>query len=294
MNSVSKARITLAVLCIAGFAGTTQGQIGATTPTSQTCADAIAQSSGSHRFRRVGETIEIPIAPVQKTEEAGAEGTSGATECYPIALELYWSNGRNQGGVYRVTFLDSRDQPVFGREISAFMVGNVEFPINGMGAGKTFGRSMFSIPTKITIQTKEPFGSPAGVSYSVVWVEPKQRKELEPERKTKVENTAKSQTGNDVVRVRRVERLIGSSRVPLVQMELKAAQAFPVREVPLRLRIGQREFLTELSGDYTGRLLTLSLTPEMFAELTDGAEISAFFDERESWSFGKLQKSLLK
>jgi hypothetical protein len=257
----------------------------------QSCSEAIAQSSGSHKFRRVGETIEIPIAPVHAEATTEAEDNSTATECYPIALELSWINGRNQGGIFRILFLDTNNQPIFGREISAFMVGNVEFPISGGGAGKAFGRTMFSLPAKITIQTKEPFGAPANVRYSVVWVE--------NARKTKTQEPAKDSTqvrntGNEVTRIRNVSRLIGSSRFPLVQIELKAAQPFPVGEKPLQLRIGNREFLNELSGDHTGRVLTLSLTPVMFAELDDGAEIVAFFDERETWSFGKLQKNTLK
>jgi hypothetical protein len=264
----------------------------------QTCSEAIAQSSGSHRFRRVGETIEIPIAPVEGSSETQAEQDSPATECYPIALELSWINGRNQGAVFRVLFLDTRNQPIFGREISAFMVGNVEFPIGGGGAGKGFGRTMVSLPAKITIQTKEPFGSPANVNYSVVWVE--NRRKGQPQISVNapgagdVVSTPVKNPGNEVTRIRNVSRLIGSSRLPLVQIELKAAQPFPVRDTPLQMRIGKRVFLNELSGDYTGRLLTLSLTPAMFAELEDGAEIVTFFDERESWSFGKLQKSSLK
>lgn len=277
-------RFTAVFCLLLGLAGHSQAQ---------SCSEAIAQSSGSHKFRRVGETIEIPIAPVQgATTEA--EQNSPATECYPIALELSWINGRNQGGIFRILFLDANNQPIFGREISAFMVGNVEFPISGGGAGKAFGRTMFSLPAKITIQTKEPFGSPANVRYSVVWVENARKTKTQEPAKDSGAATQVRNTGNEVTRIRNVSRLIGSSRLPLIQIELKAAQPFPVREKPLQLRIGNREFLNELSGDHTGRLLTLSLTPVMFAELEDGAEIVAFFDDRESWSFGKLQKNTLK
>ena len=94
-------------------------------------------------------------------------------------------------------------------------------------------------------------------------------------------------------------RLIGASRLPVVQIELKTSRPFPVRDVPLQLQIGKKIFLDELSGDYTGRKLTLSLTPEMFAELKDGDEIVAFFSkvdgngfaEGDAWYFGKLIKS---
>ena len=69
--------------------------------------------------------------------------------------------------------------------------------------------------------------------------------------------------------------------------------------MPLQLQIGKKVFVDELSGDYTGRKLTLSLTPEMFAELKDGDEIVAFFTQPEQnrvvegdvWHFGKLNKS---
>jgi hypothetical protein len=57
-----------------------------------------------------------------------------------------------------------------------------------------------------------------------------------------------------------------------------------------------------LSGDYTGRTLTLTLTPEMFAELKDGAAIMAFYDKPDGsgstgnnvWYFGRLNKSLFE
>ena len=304
MKSVLRARFTaVAFFAIAIFTSSAEGRPqgpSEATP-GQKCAEAIAQSSGSHIFRRVGETIEIPITPIERDEASTTTDTyTPSTECYPISIELRWANGRMQGGIFRVTYLDRGDQPLFARDLSAFMVGGAELPVKEMGAGKSFGRSMFSMPAKITIQTREPFKAPASVSYSVVWVEPKQKHRTETDvegkqsaRATRTENVKATQTSNEVVRVRSVDRLIGSSRVPLVQLELRAAQPFPVREQPLQLRIGERVFLTELSGDYTGRLLTLSLTPEMFAELEDGTEIVAFFDRREAWSFGKLQKSLL-
>jgi len=104
---------------------------------------------------------------------------------------------------------------------------------------------------------------------------------------------------NEIVSIRDAVRLIGTSRLPVIQIELKTSRPFPVREVPLQLQIGMKIFLDELSGDYTGRKLTLSLTPEMFAELKDGDEIVAFFTqpdpnrvvERDVWYFGKLNKS---
>ncbi|MEP6706783.1 MAG: hypothetical protein ABJC05_04660 [Pyrinomonadaceae bacterium] len=97
-------------------------------------------------------------------------------------------------------------------------------------------------------------------------------------------------------------RLIGASRLPLVQIELKTSRPFPVRDVPLQLQVGKRIFVDELSGDYTGRKLTLSLTPEMFAELKDGDEILVSLSkpdrsgsaDQDVWYFGKLEKSRKK
>jgi hypothetical protein len=103
---------------------------------------------------------------------------------------------------------------------------------------------------------------------------------------------------DEIVSIHNAVRLIGASRLPVVQIELKTSRPFPVRDVPLQLQIGRKLFVDELSGDYTGRKLTLSLTPEMFAELKDGDEVVAFFRnpdgngvaEREVWHFGKLNK----
>jgi hypothetical protein len=82
----------------------------------------------------------------------------------------------------------------------------------------------------------------------------------------------------------------------LIQIELKTDRPFPAREVPLRLQIGKKVFSDELSGDYTGRRLTLSLTPQLFAELNEGDEIVAFFERPERgesfWNFGKLRKAM--
>ena len=111
-----------------------------------------------------------------------------------------------------------------------------------------------------------------------------------------------SRQGNEIVRIHNAVRLIGASRLPLVQIELKASRPFPVRDVPLQMQIGKRVFTDELSGDYTGRKLTLSLTPEMFAELKDGDEILAFFGKSDGkrtpnqdvWYFGKLNKADIK
>jgi hypothetical protein len=110
-----------------------------------------------------------------------------------------------------------------------------------------------------------------------------------------------TEEGNSIVSIKRAVRSIGSSRFPLIQVELRTSRPFPARQSPLQLQVGKRFFLNELTGDYSGRKLTLTLTPEMFAEFKDGAEIVAFFDRpdrsgfaaQDIWFFGRLNKSML-
>ena len=80
----------------------------------QECPDPAPQTSGSHLFRHVGETFEIPIA---------------LGDCQAIALTLRWSNGRNNGGLLNLTFLDGDDRPLYAKQVSAFMTGVFEFPL---------------------------------------------------------------------------------------------------------------------------------------------------------------------
>ena len=112
----------------------------------------------------------------------------------------------------------------------------------------------------------------------------------------------KTENGNTVVSISRGVRVIGETRQPLVQIELKASRPFPARDSALQLQIGKRFFRRELAGDLSGRTLTLTLTPEMFAELKQGAEIIAFFDKpdrtgfsgKNIWHFGRLDKGRLR
>jgi hypothetical protein len=105
---------------------------------------------------------------------------------------------------------------------------------------------------------------------------------------------------NEVVAIRSAVRVIGATRMPLVQIELRTSRPFPPRDSALQLQIGKRFFLNELTGDYGGRTLTLTLTQEMFAELHEGAAIVAFFDKpdrsgfagRDVWHFGRLDKNM--
>jgi hypothetical protein len=102
-----------------------------------------------------------------------------------------------------------------------------------------------------------------------------------------------------VVRIKSAVRLVGVTKIPLVQVELKTSRPFPASETALKLQIGKRFFMNELTGDHTGRMLTLTLSEQMFAELNQGDEIVAFFDKPDRsgfaapdiWHFGRLDKN---
>ena len=111
-----------------------------------------------------------------------------------------------------------------------------------------------------------------------------------------------TEEGNVVVGIKNVARVIGGRRQPLVQMQLRTERPFPAREKALQLQVGKSLFLDELSGDHTGRNLTLTVTPEMFAALKDGASILAFYGKPDGssssgmnvWYFGTLNKSVIE
>ena len=392
---------------------------------SQTCPDPAPQTSGSHSFRRKGEIIDIPI-------QAG--------DCQPVALELRWANGRNNGSNFRVTFFDTNNQPIYVKEVSGFQAGNFEFPFNGLEPRRWLGsRGMLSIPSSVTIEAVRPFALPATLSYTVtrvtgptrrahppmdhhtattlplaagrllskgasslrghegtmsyrleevrlnqpktldirgntetldsvfrliltggdhlatahlIWLDDtalpvfrrreaeddsneigaiiydrfilKREMEIsvsdvdgtrlytlsepltlpadfrEPKRITKQEQGAGN--GNAVTRIHTAVRTIGASKQKLVQIELRTNRPIPAKNSALQLQIGKRFFVNELSGDHTGRSLTLTLTAEMFASLKQGAEIVAFFDkpdlsgfsDQNIWRFGRLNKETLE
>jgi hypothetical protein len=267
------------------FLGTAYGQ---EKTEAHLCADLPGQTSGTHRFRHFGETIEIPI----RSDDVPAT----VADCEPVALEVRWANGRNNGSNFKVTFLDANKRPIYSKYFSGFMAGIVQYPLSSFDK-PMYGSSpaMISVPASVTFQAGEPFAAPVSLSFTVTRVtRPSKKKE---ERKNGgAQEDAKQ--GNEIVSIHNAVRLIGASRLPLVQMELKTSRPFPARDVPLQLQIGNKIFIDELSGDYTGRKLTLSLTPEMFAELRDGDEIVAFFSkpdgnasaDQDVWNFGKLNK----
>lgn len=445
----SASSVAFALLCLSSSYGQeTQGQeIQAPERAhAQVCPDPVPQTSGSHGFRRVGETIDIPIS---------------IADCQPVAFVLRWSNGRSNGSMLVVTFLDSLNQPIHTRSLSGFLTGSFEFPFASLDTQPWFARgSMVAVPATIVIQALAPFYPPANISYTVTrkaarvpsiaraatqpraqpatlsksepafhaaplldeqvamklrtmegrllsqglgsWAsgngesiryklkeialtEPREievhgrrvrvefayrltltvgevrssrrvgtatvpalskfgliwlddaalpafsldseeistliydRSLLKDGAKISVSNFEggdmyslveglKNQShvqsgneregGNQVVGIRSAVRVIGATRIPLVQIEMRTNRPFPPRESALQLQIGKRFFLNELTGDPTGRMLTLTLTQEMFAELRQGAEIVAFFDKpdrsgfagRDVWHFGKLDK----
>ena len=436
----------------------------------QVCPDPPPQTSGSHVFRKLGETFDIPI---------------GIADCQPVALVLHWSNGRNNGSLLNVTFLDGNNQPISSSTVSVFQQGMIEMPFASFDGQPWFAAAAaVATPTTVVIQAVQPFASPAGISFTVtrraarvrsrpraeakavtqlaalpkaqpvsarppvlddqvamklrtmegrllsqgqgswssipgelVRYKLKELKLPEPREmeihgrrqtvefayrltlagsesrsgerngiaqvpalskfgliwiddaalptfsldsqevstliydrsvlrdgvqisvsnsdgsemyslsdplkyqsnvqgpassvKTSYESSAQAaktnvqplrdgEDGNEVVGIKSAVRVIGATRMSLVQIELRTNRPFPPRDSALQLQIGKRFFLNELTGDFAGRTLTLTVTREMFAELKEGAAIVAFFDKpdrsgfagRHVWHFGRLDKNM--
>lgn len=253
------------------------------------CPDIPGETLGTHRFRRQGETIQISIR--------GDGISTSRGDCEPIALDLQWSNGRNNGSNFAITLRDGNNRPILSKSISGFMTGMAQLPLSSFNAQPVSGSPMglISVPSTVTIQAVSPFAAPASISYRIVRVPraPKGRNQEESEKSGPNESET---SGNEIVSIHHTVRLVGASRVPLVQIQLRTNRPFPVSDVPLQLKIGNKIFVDELSGDYTGRKLTLSLTLEMYAELKDGEEVIAFFGgpngdagKRDVWRFGPLK-----
>jgi len=392
--------ILVATVLLLGWMATAHGQVAP-------CPDPVPQTAGTHRFRGAGDSFNIPI---------------NIGDCLPLALDLRWSNGANNGSNFIVTFFDTNSQPIYSKLIWGFMTGNQQFPftmLEWLGSA-----SIMAVPATVTIQAVQPFAFPSSISYRVTRASRHPKRKLEGidtklsmdlrsapgklmtegrpsksinyrleevafDEAREIERNGKKETvervyrlavrggdlsnvglvwiddaaqacfwsndrqslvtliydasilrdgaeiavsradgsqlqwleerlklppafkardgrpgdeGNSIVRIKSAVRSIGASRQPLVQLELRTTRPFPVRESPLQLQVGKRFFLNELTGDYTGRTLTLTVTPEMFAELRDGADVVAFFDRpdrsgapgQDIWYFGRLSKSVLE
>src|SRR2546426_4003668 len=152
-----KNTIALLVLCLL-FLGDAYAQDKADP---KVCPDVPGQTSGTYKFRRVGETIEVPIRSANvtasgakhSTSEANdptstarepasvASGTASDADCEPVSLELHWANGHNNGSNFNVTFLDNNNRLISAKQISAFMTGVLEFPLSSYEAQPVYGSS---------------------------------------------------------------------------------------------------------------------------------------------------------
>ncbi len=113
----------------------------------QTCQ----QQSGSHNFRRQGESFEIPMT---------------LADCQVESLELRWSNGRNNGSLFHVTFVDSDNQAIFTKDLNGFLSGSFQFPFSTQ---PSYGTPwLMAVPIKVTIETARPFEAPAMISYRLI------------------------------------------------------------------------------------------------------------------------------
>ncbi|HKP46574.1 MAG TPA: hypothetical protein VJT50_08235 [Pyrinomonadaceae bacterium] len=130
---------------------TTMSLVCAANASAQTCQEP--QTTGNHSFRQQGERFEIPIM---------------VSNCAPTALEVRWSNGRNNGSNFHVTFFDSDNQAIYTRELSGFLSGSFMFPLATLEQQPWFGQgSLISVPVKVTIEAVRPFALPASISYKV-------------------------------------------------------------------------------------------------------------------------------
>ncbi len=130
--------------------------IGAPEARAQTCPDPPPQTAGSHSFRQQGESFDIPIS---------------VADCQAVALELRWSNGRNNGSNFHVTFLDSDNQAIYTKEISGFLTGSFQFPFATLEPQPWLGsRSLIAVPVRVTIEAVRPFAFPATITYRVTRV----------------------------------------------------------------------------------------------------------------------------
>ena len=148
------------------FFGTAYGQEKAEEPGA--CANLPGQAfdtqGATHRFRQVGETIEIAIR--------GDNVPASVADCEPVVLELRWANGGNNGANFNVSLLDSNNRSIYGRQFSGFLSGAIQISLSSYEVRPAFGSllAISAVPTTVTIESARPFATPAVLSYSVTRV----------------------------------------------------------------------------------------------------------------------------
>ena len=126
----------------------------------QECPDPAPQTSGHHSFRRIGETLDLPFA---------------FADCQPISLTVRWTNGRNNGGLFYLTFFDRDNHPIYRKKISIFNSGSAEFPLSSFDHHPYGSLAVMTFPTMVMIQAARPFGFPATLHYTITRVSPRTR-----------------------------------------------------------------------------------------------------------------------
>lgn len=217
---------------------------GVTNVNAQECPDPAPQTSGSHSFRRVGETFDVPVA---------------LADCQAISLTVRWMNGRNNGSLFSLTFFDSDNRPVYRKRISAFHSGTAEFPLSSFDHQFNGSVSMMTIPIMVTIQAGQPFGFPATLHYTINRISP---------------STRSPQSSNmrriDVNLARGVDANLASALQTAAGRVLKDTPSYTLAEVPLS---EPRE--VELRGRKTAvnRAFRLTIKPAQAAASPGGVDL---------------------
>lgn len=135
-----------------------QGAINARDERASQCNEEVSPESGNYKFRWQGESLEISL--------------SGP--CPAVALELRWSNGRNNGSNFHITFLDGDNQAIYTKELSGFLTGSFSLPFAmiepGAWRGSASMMSVAAVPAKVVIEAVRPFAFPANISYTITRV----------------------------------------------------------------------------------------------------------------------------
>ncbi|HKY28817.1 MAG TPA: hypothetical protein VJM12_12835 [Pyrinomonadaceae bacterium] len=238
-------------------------------------------SKGTSSVQGSEGTINYRLEEVRLNEPRTLE-IRGNTETLDFVFRLIVTGG-DELGVTKLIWLDDAPLPVFRRH-------------DGDGDADEIGAIIYDrsiLRREVEISVSDIDGSHLATLTEPLTLPADFR---ESKRITKEEN------GNMLTRIHSAVRAIGASKQTLIQIELKTNRPVPPNGSPLKLQVGKRFFVNELSGDHTGRSLTLTLTAEMFASLKQGAEIVAFFDkpdlsgfaDQNIWRFGRLNKEMLE